>query len=80
MQPVYVNGVDHSVPSMLSVMPNVIEKSVRTVVMHGGVDYVLIAEGTRCVALSDKGFHLCVFTRDGLFRIAIQSVPISCPS
>lgn len=34
---------------MLSVMPNVIEKSVRTVVMHGGVDYVLIAEGTRWV-------------------------------
>ena len=34
---------------MLSVMPNVIEKSARTVVMHGGVDYILIAEGTRCV-------------------------------
>jgi hypothetical protein len=49
-KPVYVNGVDNSVPSMLSVMPNVIEKSVRTVVVHGGVDYVLIAEGTRCVS------------------------------
>ncbi|KAF8319697.1 alpha/beta-hydrolase [Clavulina sp. PMI_390] len=44
---VYVDGVDNSVPSMLSVMPNVIEKSARTVVMHGLVDYVLIAEGTR---------------------------------
>lgn len=37
---------------MLSVMPNVIEKSARTVVMHGGVDYVLIAEGTRWVVFN----------------------------
>ena len=32
--PVYVNG-DHSLPSMLSIFPNVIEKSARTVVVHG---------------------------------------------
>ncbi|ELU36836.1 serine carboxypeptidase domain-containing protein [Rhizoctonia solani AG-1 IA] len=44
---VFVNGTDTSIPPMLSVMPNVIEKSERTVVMHGGIDYVLIAEGTR---------------------------------
>ncbi|KAG8793197.1 hypothetical protein FRC12_003568 [Ceratobasidium sp. 428] len=44
---VFVHGRDNSVPVMLSVMPNVIEKSERTVVMHGGIDYVLIAEGTR---------------------------------
>ncbi|CAE6486959.1 unnamed protein product [Rhizoctonia solani] len=44
---VFVNGTDKSVPVMLSIMPNVIEKSERTVVMHGGIDYVLIAEGTR---------------------------------
>ncbi|KAF8335894.1 uncharacterized protein EI90DRAFT_2912314 [Cantharellus anzutake] len=44
---VFVGGQDNSVPSMLSVMPNVIEKSERTVVMHGLVDFVLIAEGTR---------------------------------
>ncbi|CAE6492826.1 unnamed protein product [Rhizoctonia solani] len=44
---VFINGTDKSVPVMLSVMPNVIEKSERTVVMHGGIDYVLIAEGTR---------------------------------
>ncbi|KAF8604918.1 alpha/beta-hydrolase [Ceratobasidium sp. AG-I] len=44
---VYINGTDNSVPVMLSVMPNVIEKSERTVVMHGGIDYVLIDEGTR---------------------------------
>ncbi|KAF8755616.1 Alpha beta-hydrolase [Rhizoctonia solani] len=44
---VFVNGTDTSIPSMLSVMPNVIEKSERTVVMHGDIDYVLIAEGTR---------------------------------
>ncbi|CAE6369106.1 unnamed protein product [Rhizoctonia solani] len=34
---VFVNGTDNSVPVMLSVMPNVIEKSERTVVMHGGI-------------------------------------------
>ncbi|KAL1746186.1 Alpha/Beta hydrolase protein [Schizophyllum fasciatum] len=54
--PVYVHG-DQSVPSMLSVMPNVIEKSARTVVVHGLAvrppagqptqDMILIAEGTR---------------------------------
>ncbi|EKM80732.1 hypothetical protein AGABI1DRAFT_37296 [Agaricus bisporus var. burnettii JB137-S8] len=51
---VYINpntgrgGRDQSVPSMLSnVMPNVIEKSVRTVVVHGLADMILIAEGTR---------------------------------
>ena len=38
---VYINattgrgGNDQSIPSMLSVMPNVIDKSVRTVVVHG---------------------------------------------
>lgn len=32
-----MNGSDTSPPSMLSVMPNVIEKSARTVVMHGGM-------------------------------------------
>ncbi|CAE6409236.1 unnamed protein product [Rhizoctonia solani] len=47
--PVFVNGTDNSVPVMLSVMPNVIEKSERTVVMHGGIDYVLMAEGTRLI-------------------------------
>ncbi|KAG9073669.1 hypothetical protein FS749_014806, partial [Ceratobasidium sp. UAMH 11750] len=34
---VFVHGRDNSVPPMLSVMPNVIEKSERTVVMHGGI-------------------------------------------
>ncbi|KAF8671642.1 Alpha beta-hydrolase [Rhizoctonia solani] len=34
---VFVNGTDTSIPPMLSVMPNVIEKSERTVVMHGGI-------------------------------------------
>ncbi|GAB1527085.1 hypothetical protein RhiTH_010260 [Rhizoctonia solani] len=34
---VFINGTDTSIPPMLSVMPNVIEKSERTVVMHGGI-------------------------------------------
>ncbi|KAL0956002.1 hypothetical protein HGRIS_002178 [Hohenbuehelia grisea] len=40
-------GRDQSIPSMLSVMANVIEKSVRTVVVHGLADFILVAEGTR---------------------------------
>ncbi|KAF8335897.1 alpha/beta-hydrolase [Cantharellus anzutake] len=47
-KPVFVDGRDDSPQPMLTtVMPNVIEKSERTVVMHGLVDFVLIAEGTR---------------------------------
>ncbi|KAJ1302190.1 hypothetical protein OPQ81_001016 [Rhizoctonia solani] len=53
---VFINGTDNSVPVMLSVMPNVIEKSERTVVMHGGIDYVLIAEGTR-IAIQNMTWH-----------------------
>ncbi|KAF5345356.1 hypothetical protein D9758_008442 [Tetrapyrgos nigripes] len=41
------NGRDQSIPSMLSVFPNVIEKSERTVVVHGLADFILVAEGTR---------------------------------
>ncbi|KAF7321520.1 Carboxypeptidase [Mycena kentingensis (nom. inval.)] len=51
---VYLPGGDRTVPSMLqgagrniSVMGNVIEKSVRTVVVHGLADMILMAEGTR---------------------------------
>ncbi|GLB37384.1 putative peptidase S10 family protein [Lyophyllum shimeji] len=51
--PVYINrttgrgGRDQSIPSTLSVLPNVIEKSVRTVIVHGLADFILVAEGTR---------------------------------
>ncbi|GJJ15865.1 hypothetical protein Clacol_010143 [Clathrus columnatus] len=38
---------DNSLPSSLSVLPNVIEKSERSVIVHGLADFVLIAEGTR---------------------------------
>ncbi|TDL18856.1 alpha/beta-hydrolase [Rickenella mellea] len=50
---VYVNpttggtGGDLSLPSTLSVLPKVIEKSVRTVIVHGLADMILLAEGTR---------------------------------
>jgi carboxypeptidase D len=39
-------GRDTSPPSALSVLPNVIEKSVRTVIIHGLADFRLIAEGS----------------------------------
>ncbi|KAF8512401.1 alpha/beta-hydrolase [Gautieria morchelliformis] len=50
---VYINattgepGNDQSIASTLSVLPNVIEKSVRTVIVHGLADFILVAEGTR---------------------------------
>ncbi|KAG6839680.1 hypothetical protein C0991_012599 [Blastosporella zonata] len=40
---------DASLPSALSVLPNVIENNKRTVIMHGLADFILIAEGTRIV-------------------------------
>ncbi|KAG7090999.1 hypothetical protein E1B28_010066 [Marasmius oreades] len=50
---VYINrttgraGSDQSIPSTLSVLPNVIDKSVRSVIVHGLADFILTAEGTR---------------------------------
>jgi carboxypeptidase D len=44
---VFVDGIDASLPSSLSVLPKVIDQNVRTVIVHGMADYVLIADGTR---------------------------------
>lgn len=38
---------DNSGPTALTVLPSVIEKSKRAVIVHGLADYILIAEGTR---------------------------------
>ncbi|KAI9448384.1 alpha/beta-hydrolase [Lactarius indigo] len=43
---VFPNG-DASLPPAFTVLPNVIEKSKRSVVVHGLADFILIAEGTR---------------------------------
>ena len=45
--PVFVNDTDTSNPSGQTVLPNVIEKSKRSVIVHGLADFILIAEGTR---------------------------------
>ena len=45
---VFPNG-DASPPPAFTVLPNVIEKSKRFVMVHGLADFVLIAEGTRIV-------------------------------
>jgi carboxypeptidase D len=45
---VFPNG-DASLPPAYTVLPNVIEKSQRVVIVHGLADFVLIAEGTRIV-------------------------------
>ncbi|KAJ7709217.1 hypothetical protein B0H16DRAFT_1344683, partial [Mycena metata] len=41
---VFPNG-DASLSSALSVLPNVIEKSARTVIAHGLANFIFIAEG-----------------------------------
>lgn len=43
---VFVNGTDNSPPSGVSVLPGVIERSKRTIIGHGALDMVLIANGT----------------------------------
>ena len=43
---VFVDGMDNSKPSGLSVLPGVIERLNRTIIGHGALDYVLIANGT----------------------------------
>jgi len=40
---------DVSLPPAFTVLPNVIEKSNRSVIVHGLADFILIAEGTRIV-------------------------------
>ena len=46
--PVFPNG-DASPRSSFTVLPNVIEKSKRSVIVHGLADFLLIAEGARIV-------------------------------
>ena len=43
---VFVNGDDTSPPSGLSVLPGVIERTNKTIIGHGLLDYILIANGT----------------------------------
>ena len=45
---VFPNG-DNSPPPAFSVLPSVIEKSERAVIVHGLADFILIAEGSRIV-------------------------------
>jgi carboxypeptidase D len=45
---VFPNG-DASLPPAFTVLPNVIEKSNRSVIVHGLADFHYIAEGTRIV-------------------------------
>lgn len=40
------DGSDSSPPSGLSVLPSVIEKLNKTIIAHGALDYILIANGT----------------------------------
>lgn len=42
-------GGDRSLPPAFTVLPSIIEKSERAVIVHGLADFILIAEGTRIV-------------------------------
>ncbi|KAI0352504.1 alpha/beta-hydrolase [Trametes cingulata] len=46
---VFTRGGDRSLPPAFTVLPSVIEKSERAVIVHGLADFILIAEGTRIV-------------------------------
>ncbi|KAF7333425.1 Carboxypeptidase [Mycena venus] len=59
---------DASLPSAFSVLPNVIEKSVRTVIIHGLADFVLIAEGARIVIQNLDYFHSIIRIRSWIKR------------
>ena len=50
---VFLRNDDTSLPPTLSVLPSVIEKNERTVIVHGLADFILIAEG--CVCLPSCG-------------------------
>jgi carboxypeptidase D len=41
-----VLDIDTSPPSALSVLPSVIERSKRTIIAHGNLDFILLANGT----------------------------------
>jgi len=62
---VFPNG-DASPPPAFTVLPNVIEKSKRSVIVHGLADFILIAEGARIVLQNMtwgglQGFHSPIF-------------------
>lgn len=43
---VFVNGTDNSLPSGLTVLPGVIERTDRTILGHGLLDFILLYNGT----------------------------------
>ncbi|KAI0751798.1 alpha/beta-hydrolase [Daedaleopsis nitida] len=53
---VFPHGGDASLPPAFTVLPDVIAKNKRTVIVHGLADYVLIAEGMR-IALQNMTWH-----------------------
>lgn len=61
---------DRSLPPAFTVLPNAIEKSARSVIVHGLADFILIAEGTRIViqnmtcACSLPPMCVCVYVWD----------------
>ncbi|CAF0882636.1 unnamed protein product [Adineta ricciae] len=54
--PVFVDDIDRSPPPINSVLPNVIEKSQRSIIVNGEHDFIIIAEGTR-IAIQNMTWH-----------------------
>lgn len=52
---VFLHNNDESLPSGLTVLPKIIEKSERSVIVHGLADYILIAEGS--VVCTPRSLH-----------------------
>jgi carboxypeptidase D len=53
---VFVNGIDQSSPPAYSILPNVIEKNQRTIIVNGQHDFEIIAEGTR-ITIQNMTWH-----------------------
>lgn len=59
---VFVNGTDASKPSGLSILPRVIERTNKTIIAHGMLDYILLVNGTLLMIQNmtwngQQGFH-----------------------
>ncbi|KZV67080.1 hypothetical protein PENSPDRAFT_539007, partial [Peniophora sp. CONT] len=59
---VFPHGDASEPPALNGVLQNVIEKSNRTVVVHGLGDFILIAEGTRVVLQNMTGHMIPQFS------------------
>ncbi|CAF2094078.1 unnamed protein product [Rotaria magnacalcarata] len=68
---VFVNGIDQSPAPALSVLPNVIEKSHRTIIVNGQHDFRIIAEGTSLTIQNMTWHGMQGFQTKPFFRFVV---------